>query len=96
MQRDPVVVRYFSMRYLLAQNQVMNACLQNTAVVKAPLLLIQGAEDVLVDPRGNEEIMAAARMADKMKLVAPKGGHGSSAVETMVDELVAWIGAHRR
>jgi alpha-beta hydrolase superfamily lysophospholipase len=96
MQRDPVVVRYFSMRYLLGQNEVMKACLQNAAAVTAPLLLIQGAEDVLVDPRGNDEIMAAAQMVDKVKLVAPKGGHGSSAVETMVDELVGWIRARRQ
>jgi acylglycerol lipase len=96
MQRDPVVVRYFSMRYLLAQREVMNACRENAAAVDAPLLLVQGAEDALVDPRGNEEILAAARSADKAKIVATKGAHGSTAVETIVEQLVAWLGAHRQ
>jgi alpha-beta hydrolase superfamily lysophospholipase len=95
MQRDPLVVRYFSMRYLLAQREVMNACLQNAAAVEAPLLLVQGAEDGLVDPRGNDEILAAARTADKAKLVATRGAHGSSAVETVVEELLRWLQAHR-
>jgi len=95
MQRDPLVVRYFSMRYLLAQRKVMNACLKNAAAIDAPLLLVQGAEDALVDPSGNEAILAAARTADKVKLVA-KGAHGSSAVETVVDELVAWLRGHRQ
>jgi alpha-beta hydrolase superfamily lysophospholipase len=94
MQRDPLVVRYFSMRYLLAQREVMNACAENAAVVDAPLLLVQGAGDALVDPRGNDEILAAAATADKAKLVAAQGGHGSSAVETVAEELVEWLLAH--
>jgi len=96
MQRDPLVVRYFSMRYLLAQKEVMDACLGNAAAFDAPLLLIQGAEDTLVDPRGDDEILAAARTADKVKLVATKGAHGSTAVETIVEELVAWLRGHRQ
>jgi len=96
MQHDPLVVRYFSMRYLLAQREVMTACLKNAAAIDAPLLLVQGADDALVDPRGNEEILAAAKMADKAKLVATKGAHGSTAVETVVDELVAWLRGHRQ
>jgi len=96
MQRDPLVVRHFSMRYLMAQREVMNACVKNAAAVDAPLLLVQGAEDALVDPRGNDEILAAARTADRVKLLAPRGAHGSSAVETVVEELVRWLEAHRQ
>jgi alpha-beta hydrolase superfamily lysophospholipase len=94
MQRDPLVVRYFSMRYMLAQREVMNACAENAAVVDAPLLIVQGAGDALVDPRGNDEILAAAATTDKAKLVAAQGAHGSSAVETVVEELVKWLRAH--
>ncbi len=96
MQRDPLVVRYFSMRFLLAQREVMNACVRNAAAIDAPLLLVQGADDALVDPRGNEEILAAAGTMDKVKLVATNGAHGSSAVETIVEELLAWLRAHCR
>ena len=88
MQRDPLVVRFFSMRYLLAQKKVMDRCAVNTAATSIPLLLVQGTHDALVDPVGSDEILAAARTTDKTKLIAPNGGHGSSSVETMVDELL--------
>lgn len=96
MQRDPLVVRHFSLRYLLAQRRVMKACRRHAAAVDAPLLLVQGAEDALVDPRGNDEILAAGGTADRAKLVAPRGAHGATAVETVVEELLAWLRAHRR
>ncbi|MBL8923951.1 MAG: alpha/beta fold hydrolase [Myxococcaceae bacterium] len=91
LQADPLVVRYFSMRQLLAQKQVMDRCADNAARVTAPLLLIEGAHDALVDPTGNVELLARAKTRDKVRLVAPDGGHGSSAVESMVSELMEWI-----
>jgi acylglycerol lipase len=95
LQRDPLVVRYFSMRYMLAQREIMNACLGNVVAINAPLVVVQGAKDTLVDFRGNDEILAAAGTADKVKLVARKGAHGSSAVETVVEELLQWLRTHR-
>lgn len=94
MQRDPLVVRYFSLRYLSAQRKVMKRCPKNVAAVRAPLLLVQGAHDALVDPRSYDELLHAAEVADARKLVAPDGGHGSSAVETMVPPLVEWLVDH--
>ena len=94
MQRDPLVVRYFSLRYLWAQRRIMNRCPQNIAAVQAPLLIVQGAHDALVEPASFDALLAAARVADKRKLVAPNGGHGSSAVETMVLPLVEWFTTH--
>ncbi len=91
MQADPLVVRYFSMRYLLAQKQVMDRCATNAAAVVAPLLLVQGAKDGLVDPAGGDELLVAAKGLDKVKWIAPEGGHGSSAVETMVGPIVGWL-----
>lgn len=91
LQSDPLVVRYFSMRQLLAQKQVMDRCAENIARVDAPLLLIEGAHDALVDPKGNDELLARARNPDKGRLVAPDGGHGSSAVESFVPQLMEWI-----
>ena len=94
MQSDPLVVRYFSMRYLLAQQQVMQRCATNAASTSAPLLLLQGEQDLMVDPRGNDEILAAVRSRDSTKLVVAGGGHGSSSVETMVEPIVGWLRAH--
>jgi alpha-beta hydrolase superfamily lysophospholipase len=91
MQADPVVVRYFSMRYLFAQKEVMDRCAQNIARTTAPLLIVQGAHDALVDPKGIDELFDKARSGDKRRVVAPEGAHGSSAVETLVDPLVQWL-----
>ena len=91
MQRDPLVVRYFSMRTMSEQGKVMGQCAENIAKVDAPVLLVQGAGDGLVDPKGNDELVAAAKSADKRKVVAPGGGHGSSAVETMIVPIVGWL-----
>lgn len=91
MQADPLVVRYFSMRYLFAQKEVMDRCAVNIAGAASPILIVQGGRDALVDPRGNDELLAAAGSADKQKLLAPQGGHGQSAVETMIEPLVGWL-----
>ena len=96
MQADPLVVRYFSMRYMLAQRQVMDRCVANAAATSAPVLLVQGTEDALVDPAGSDEILAAVRSGDKARLAAPGAGHGSSAVETMVEPIVDWLKARVR
>lgn len=93
MQRDPLVVRYFSLRMLSAQRRVMRRAPHYAGEVDAPVLLIQGAHDTLVDPAGNDAILAAARTRDKQKLLAPLGGHGSSAVETMIAPILDWIEA---
>jgi len=87
-------VRYFSLRYLTGQRKVMKRCPKHAEAVRAPLLLVQGAHDGLVDPESFDELLAAATVPDKRKLVAPAGGHGSSAVETMVEPLVEWLTAH--
>ena len=60
MQRDPLVVRYFSLRDLLAQKHVMDRCAANVHATAAPMLLIQGTRDALVDPLGNDALLAAA------------------------------------
>ncbi len=94
MQADPLVVRSFSMRYMLAQKHVMDRCATNAEATGVPLLLLQGEHDVMVDPRGNDEILAASRSEDKTKLVVPGGGHGSSSVEPMGEPIVAWLRRH--
>lgn len=95
MWADPLVVRYFSMRLMTAQQKVMRRCPSNAARTDAPLLVIQGAQDALVDPRGTDEILAAAKSRDTTKQVAAAGGHGTSAVETMVEPIVGWLMTHR-
>ncbi len=94
MHADPLVVRYFSLRYLSAQRRVMKRSSKNAAKVRAPILVVQGHHDALVDPAGNDEILDAAPTTDKRKLIAAEGGHGSSAVETKVEALLNWLDEH--
>jgi pimeloyl-ACP methyl ester carboxylesterase len=93
MQRDSVVVRYFSMRMLLAQKRVMDRLPENVGALTAPVLILEGAHDALIDPAGNNELLARAAVTGSTKVVAPDGGHGSSAVETTVESLVGWLEA---
>lgn len=92
MQEDPLTVRYFSMRTLFAQRAVMDRCVENAGRTTAPLLVVEGAHDALVDPHGTDELVAAARDAERLK--APDGGHGSSAVETEVTSILRWLSRH--
>ena len=94
MQRDLLTVRYFSLRYKLAELALLQRCPANARRTRAPLLLVQGAHDVLIDPRGSQQLLAAAASTDKRKLVAVQGGHGSSAVETLVEPIAAWLEQH--
>lgn len=94
MQQDPLVVRYFSLRYMMAQKEVMDACAANIGAADLPVLLIQGAFDALVDPKGNDELLALSRSSDKQKLIAQNGGHGSSSVESMIPQLLGWLSNH--
>lgn len=91
MQKDPLVVRYFSMRYMSAQGGIMDACDENIGAVDRPILLVQGAFDALVDPKGNDELLSLAKNSNKQKLIAANAGHGSSAVESMIPQLLGWL-----
>lgn len=91
LQRDPLVVRYFSMRMLLAQKRVMNRLPENVAALTAPVLIVEGARDALVDPAGNDVLLTRATVSGSAKLVVADGGHGSSAVETAVVPLLRWL-----
>jgi alpha-beta hydrolase superfamily lysophospholipase len=93
MQRDPLVVRYFSMRTMSAWGAVMGRCVVNAMRSNAPLLLVEGARDAMVDPKGSAEIFDAAAAADKERLSSP-GGHGSSAIEAVVTPLLEWLTRH--
>ena len=89
-------LRHFSLRFLAAQRRLMNRCAQHLARVRVPVLLVQGRHDALVDPGAYPQLIAAASQTTAQHVVAPEGGHGASAVETMVAPLVAWIDARVR
>jgi hypothetical protein len=67
------------------------ATVASSTELRGIVWLVSGAHDGWVDPRGDEEILRAGGRKSREKLVAPEGGHGSSAVETMKAPLLAWI-----
>lgn len=79
------------LRMLLAQKRVMNRLLGNVASLDAPVLIVQGARDGLVDPAGHDVLIAKARATGSAKVIVADGGHGSSAVENAVEPIVRWI-----
>jgi pimeloyl-ACP methyl ester carboxylesterase len=81
------------MRMLLAQKRLMDRLPDNVAALTVPVLIVEGAHDALIDPAGNDQLLARARITGSTKVVAPDGGHGSSAVETTVELLVRWLEA---
>jgi alpha-beta hydrolase superfamily lysophospholipase len=91
LQRDPLSVRFFSMRYLLAEQQVLKNSEVAIARIDAPVLFVEGVHDGLVDPTGTDALFRSAKSTDKARLTAPDGGHGSSAVETMVAPILEWL-----
>lgn len=94
MRADPFVVRFFTMRAMSAEGALMKRCPDNARQLHAPLLLISGRHDALVDPAGSAELFAATASRDKQRLTSP-AGHGSSAVETVIEPLLKWLEAHR-
>jgi len=93
LQADPLVVRHYSMRYLLGPRGVLQRCADNAALVRQPLLFVQGARDEIIDPAGGEEIFRRSAAADKTMMVVPDGGHGWAVVEGRADAIAQWLGA---
>jgi acylglycerol lipase len=91
MQRDPLVVRYYSMRYLMGLRRVLGRCVRNASRVSMPLLFVQGTRDEIIDPAGGEEIYVACPASDKTKWTVPERGHGAAVVEACSDEIAAWL-----
>jgi acylglycerol lipase len=91
MQRDPLVVRYYSMRYLMGLRRVLGRCVRNASRASTPLLFIQGARDGIIDPAGGEEIYAACPASDKTRWIVPERGHGAAVVEACADDITTWL-----
>lgn len=91
MQRDPLVVRYYSMRYLMGLRRVLGRCVRNASRISVPLLFIQGAQDEIIDPAGGEEIYTACPANDKTRWIVPERGHGAAVVESCSEGIATWL-----
>jgi acylglycerol lipase len=90
-RNDPMIVRKFSMRYMLSVRKVMKRAILNAKYAKQPLLLIYGAKDPFIDHRGSEEIFAAWGCPNKKKVVVQDGGHGVHVAIRSKTAILEWL-----
>jgi len=93
---DPLVVRWFSMRAMLAAKRVMDGAPADAAQCRCPLLLIDGDADRIVDRAGHTTLFNAYGGADKTRLTVPGGGHGYATVLKAMPGIAEWVEARRR
>lgn len=90
---DPLVVRWFSMRAMLAAKQVMDGAPADAARCRCPLLLVDGDADRIVDRAGHAALLNAYAGVDKTRLTVPGGGHGYATVIKAMPTIAGWVDA---
>jgi fermentation-respiration switch protein FrsA (DUF1100 family) len=93
---DPLVVRWFSLRAMLAAKQVMDGAPADAARCRCPLLFVEGDADRTVDRAGHAALLDAYAGAAKIRLTVPGGGHGYSTVLEAMPRIAQWIEARGR
>jgi alpha-beta hydrolase superfamily lysophospholipase len=93
---DPLVVRWFSMRAMLAAKQIMDDAPADAARCRCPLLLIDGDADRIVDRAGHAALFNAYAGADKTRLTVPGAGHGYTTVLKAMPTIAGWVDARGR
>jgi alpha-beta hydrolase superfamily lysophospholipase len=95
-REDPLVVRWFSMRAMLAAKQVMDGAPSDAARCRCPLLLVDGDADRIVDRAGHATLLNAYAGANKTRLTVPGSGHGYATVLRALPTIAAWVEARGR
>jgi len=90
---DPLVVRWFSMRAMLAAKQVMDGVPADAARCRCPVLLVDGDADRIVDRAGHAALLDAYAGTDKTRLTVPGGGHGYATVRQAMPKIAEWVDA---
>jgi alpha-beta hydrolase superfamily lysophospholipase len=93
---DPLVVRWFSMRAMLAAKRVMDHAPADAARCTCPLLLIDGDADRIVDRAGHAVLLDAYAGRDQTRLTVPGGGHGYATVRQALPKIAEWVEAKAR
>jgi alpha-beta hydrolase superfamily lysophospholipase len=95
-RNDPLVVRWFSMRAMLAAKQVMDGAPADAARCSCPLLLVDGDADRIVDRAGPAALFNAYAGQAKTRLTVPGGGHGYTTVLKALPTIADWVEARGR
>jgi alpha-beta hydrolase superfamily lysophospholipase len=93
---DPLVVRWFSMRAMLAAKQAMDGAPADAARCRCPLLLVDGDADRMADRAGHATLLNAYAGTNKTRLTVPGGGHGYATVLRAMPTIAEWVDARGR
>jgi alpha-beta hydrolase superfamily lysophospholipase len=88
---DPLLVKYFSMRYISESKKIMDAMVKNALKADYPLLLLYGDNDMIVDKTGCDEIYSAWKGQNKNYEIISGGSHGKSTVLKGAEIILKWI-----
>jgi alpha-beta hydrolase superfamily lysophospholipase len=88
---DPLLVKYFSMRYMSESKKIMDAMVKSALLSDYPLLLLYGDNDMIVDKAGCDEIFAAWKNQNKNYEIIKDGSHGKSTVMKASEIISQWI-----
>ena len=92
-QDDPLLVRYFSMSCMLASKRLMDSMVERARKIEAPLLLVYGTKDSIVERSGCDRLLEAWACKDKRLLTIEGGPHGKRTVLEAAPAIRVWMSA---
>jgi alpha-beta hydrolase superfamily lysophospholipase len=88
---DPLLVKYFSMRYMTEAKKIMDTMVENARRADYPLLLLYGENDMIVDKSACDEIFSAWGGKKKNFEIIKEGSHGKSTVIKGAEIIHKWV-----
>jgi pimeloyl-ACP methyl ester carboxylesterase len=88
---DPLLVKYFSLYYMIHSRKTMKAMLDFSRIADYPLLLIYGEKDSIVDKKGCDLLFDAWKSEHKKYLLIENGTHGKSTILLSRDLIRRWM-----
>ncbi len=90
-QNDTLLVKYFSMFYMMEVKKLMQAMLDYSKKANYPLLLLYGMQDSIVDKAGCDLIYTYWKEENKTYKTIDDGAHGKSTVIKAREIIADWI-----
>ncbi len=88
---DSLLVKYFSMYYMLQSRKTMNRMIDYSRKAYCPLLLVYGMKDNIVDKKGCDTIFKEWHHENKQLILIENGTHGKSTVISATDTIIKWM-----
>lgn len=88
---DTMLVKYFSMYYMIESRKLINSMLEYSKKAEYPLLLIYGMKDNIVDKKGCDSIFDNWKHLNKQYILIENGSHGKSTVKLSNEKIINWI-----